>query len=278
MKAFDGRFHRTELMLGKEAVGRLRGCFVVVAGLGAVGSYAVEALARSGIGRLRLVDFDTVQPANINRQLYALHSTVGLLKCGEAVKRVLDINPECVAEGVNIRIDAGNAQSALAEWPDLLVDAIDTVSSKAQLLACAVKLKIPSISSMGAALRTDPKLIKTGSIKEAHNCPLARSLRKMLKKDDIEAEMLCVYSSEKTAEIRRAIRLNENFMPQTAEKSGRRPLGSLPAVTGIFGLMLAHEAVKMLLNGSNTRTQMTQMHMMNADNYKVFKLKNHVES
>lgn len=135
MTTYSERFRRIELMLGAEASGHLRNSFVLVAGLGAVGSYAVEGLARAGVGRFRLIDFDRVCPSNINRQLYALESTIGRLKCEVARERILDINPECEVEAISGFIDADSLVEYLADSPDIVIDAIDSLNPKTELIS-----------------------------------------------------------------------------------------------------------------------------------------------
>ena len=143
---------RTELIFGNEAIERLRNAHVTVAGLGAVGSFAAEALVRSGIGNLRIVDFDTVDPSNINRQLYALHSTIGKAKTDVAAARLHDINPACNLEVLPLYINRETVPQLVAQPCDCLIDAIDMLNPKVELLQGAVEAGLPVISSMGAAL------------------------------------------------------------------------------------------------------------------------------
>ncbi|HPP75959.1 MAG TPA: ThiF family adenylyltransferase, partial [Armatimonadota bacterium] len=151
----DTRFSRIELMLGSEACEKLRKASVAVVGLGAVGSYAVEGLARAGVSRLRLVDFDSVCPSNINRQLYALESTIGRLKIDVAKERVLDINPSCQVETVHGFIDAETVWEFIGEYPDIVIDAIDGLNPKVDLLEAVRMKEVPVISCLGAAMRSD---------------------------------------------------------------------------------------------------------------------------
>ena len=181
----DGRFTRIERMVGREGLERLSRARVCVVGLGAVGSYATEALARAGVGRLRLIDFDEVRLSNINRQLYALQSTIGRKKCELARERVLEINPACDVEALDLFVHRDTVDAAIAGELTLVIDAIDSFTPKVVLLETVRKRGIPLIASMGAALRTDPTLVRVGPLHEVHNCPLAAKIRKALRKVDV---------------------------------------------------------------------------------------------
>ena len=189
-------FERTELLLGKEGVQKLKNAHVTVAGLGAVGSYAVEALARAGIGHLRLVDYDMVNASNINRQLFALESTVGLPKTEIARKRVLDINPYCRLDIIHTFIDEHSNPQILSGPSDVLIDAIDSLSAKIHLIYNARSKGIHVVSSMGAAGRRDANLVMTGDLSETHTCPLARFVRIRLHRRGLYVGVRCVYSTE----------------------------------------------------------------------------------
>lgn len=234
------RFIRTELLLGEPAMATLRDATVVVCGLGAVGSYATEALARAGVGALRLVDFDTVQASNLNRQLYALDSTLGRPKTEVAAERVADINPECRLEPMKTFIDQVTLPDVLHGNPDVVIDAIDSLGPKVSLLRYAVEHGHAVISSMGAATRTDPFAIRVDDIANTVNCPLARLLRKRLRRQGVHAGIRCIYSTEPARRTRAAAEAKERGRP-------RAPLGSLSFMTGMFGLIAAREAVAALL-------------------------------
>ena len=243
------RFSRTKLLLGPEAMERLQRASVIVAGLGAVGSYAVEALSRAGVGALTLVDFDTVHPSNQNRQLYALESTQGRPKVEVACERVRDINPDCRVEGRRLFIDATTAPALVENRPDALIDAIDSVSPKVQLLAAAVTAGVPVLSSMGAATRMDFRHIQVADLANTIGCPLARLIRKRLRRHGITTGVTCVFSTETPREP-------DPTIPEEWEepvfKAGRprRTLGSLSYLTGIFGLIAAGEVIRWLLDPS----------------------------
>jgi tRNA A37 threonylcarbamoyladenosine dehydratase len=238
------RFLCTELLLGKEKLKKLRDSAVTVIGLGAVGSYCVEALARSGVGSLRLVDFDDIKPTNINRHLYALSSTVGRKKAELAGERVRDINPGCKVEILQVFAAEETFKLILDNCPDVVIDAIDSLNPKTQLLSVCHRRKIPLVSCMGAALRTDPFSIKTGDLFEIKGCPLAVRVRKKLRKTGIERGIFCVYSDQK---LKTALPEEPVFSEGEYERGRRRKkLGSLATVTGIFGLTVAHCAIELL--------------------------------
>jgi tRNA A37 threonylcarbamoyladenosine dehydratase len=254
------RFARTELLLGTEAMQTLARTRVLVAGLGAVGSYAVEALARAGVGFLRLVDFDVVHPSNLNRQLYALESTLDQPKVEVAAARVKDINPACTVEALRVFVEADTLPDILAPPLDVIIDAIDSLNPKIRLLQQSVQTgeSVQTgafvVSSMGAATRTDPSAIRTGDIAQTRGCPLARLIRKQLRKLGVHEGIHCVYSTETPRN-----RVTDAARMQGEEEGGRgpenvlrrgrdrTPLGSVSFLTGIFGLVAAREAVARVL-------------------------------
>jgi tRNA A37 threonylcarbamoyladenosine dehydratase len=164
--------------------------------MGAVGSYALEALARSGVGHFRLVDFDTVGLTNINRQLLATESSLGRKKVLVARDRVLDINPNATVEPLDLFAHEESLDTILAPPIDLLVDAIDSLTPKLALLEGAYRRGIPTVSSMGAALRTDPTLIATADLMDTRGCPLAKQVRTKLRRRDVGRGIMAVYSTE----------------------------------------------------------------------------------
>jgi tRNA A37 threonylcarbamoyladenosine dehydratase len=195
---------------------------------------------------LRLVDFDVVGESNLNRQLYALHSTIGLPKAEVARERVLDINPDCVVEALRVFVHAETMDQVLAGPPDLVIDAIDSYNPKLELLCALATRGLPAISSMGAALRTDPTRIKIGVVSETVICPLARQLRKGLRQRGVSGDIPCVYSDE-TPDKRCIMEPDENEERVIDRGRHRRVMGSLPTMTGIFGLTVANEALRRLL-------------------------------
>ena len=235
------QFQRTEQLLGREALARIRQSFVVVVGLGAVGGMAAEALVRAGVGRLRLVDHDTIRESNLNRQILATWDTLGQQKTEVAEKRLRSISPDCHIETLDTFVHAETLVPVLAGNPDIVIDAIDSLNPKIELVAELIHRKQAAISSMGAALRVDPTKIQIGDLAEITHCPLAAFLRKRLRRRQIEPHIPCVYSSEET----RLLHRDAVFPPDETEvhlqEKGRRrsSLGSLPTITGIFGLTVA---------------------------------------
>ena len=244
----DERFRRTQLMLGAEAWERLRGSCVTIIGLGAVGSYALEALARAGVGRFRLVDFDEVCPSNINRQLLALSSTLGRPKCEVARERALDINPECEVEAIRAFLDAESALNLIGD-ADLVIDAIDSLNPKVHLLEAARTNNIRIISCLGAALRFDPSCVKVGVIEEAFGCPLGRTVRNRLRRRGVPVDIPCVFSDEPMPNPLPVLPPTPDSDENLGIEQGRKrnTLGSMPTITGIFGLTAANLAIKMLI-------------------------------
>lgn len=235
----NNRFLRTQALIGIDGLKKLQNSTVMVIGLGAVGGYALEALARSGIGHLILVDFDVFDITNINRQILALDSTVGLKKTEVAKKRVLDINPDCVVEVKDVFVNSETINELLNNKVDFVVDAIDSLNPKCGLIESLLEHKIPFISSMGAALKTDPTKIKFGSLSGTKNCGLAKFIRKRLKKRGVDISQIHCVSSEEQVDL-----------PDTAifqeEGKTRNTLGSLPTITAIFGLTIANEIIRKL--------------------------------
>jgi tRNA A37 threonylcarbamoyladenosine dehydratase len=232
-------------MLGDQNFEELQKKSVTIVGLGAVGGYVLEGLVRAGVLSLRLCDFDTVEPSNINRQLLALETTIGRSKVDLARERALSINSEAHVEALEVFATEETLDQILDPRPDLLIDAIDSLNPKTQLLYTAYMRGIPIISSMGAALRTDPAFIRSGDLFATRNCPLARHLRQRLRRRGITEGIPCVYSTEP---------VNFDFSKGSCEVAAlqggrgrqRNILGSLPTVTGIFGLTIANEAIYFL--------------------------------
>lgn len=247
------RFYCTELLLGKEKVENLKRSFAVIVGLGAVGSYAAEGLARSGTGRIRLVDFDVIKPTNFNRHLGALMSTLGKPKVEAAASRIAQINPDCRTEALRIFADPQSTEAVLGGGPDIVLDAIDSVGPKAGLLEACHRRKIPVISSMGAALRRNILGVKAGDLFRTSGCPLAKKIRTRLRRAGIRSGIFCVYSDEPVppADGLGDPLLNEEDDYDRGRK--RRKLGSLPTVTGVFGLVLAHYAIAYLSGDEDVR-------------------------
>lgn len=192
----DMIFQRTAMLLGKEAIMKLAECRVAVFGVGGVGGYVVEVLARSGVGKLDLYDNDVVSESNINRQIIATTSTIGRHKVDVAVERVRDINPACAVRGFKMFYMVGNADEVDLSQYDYVVDCIDTVSAKMELVRRCTRLGVPIICSMGAANKLDASAFRVADIGETDVDPLARIMRKKLRKEGIE-HFKCVFSKEK---------------------------------------------------------------------------------
>ena len=188
---------RTELLLGAERMEYLSHCHVLVVGLGGVGAYAAEQICRAGIGHMTIVDADTVNESNINRQLPALHSTLGMQKAEVVGKRLLDINPRLKLTILNEFLRDERTDEVLSSQKyDFIVDAIDSLSPKVYLLAYAYKHDIPIVSSMGAGAKLDPSQVKIADISKSYNCTLARAVRKRLHHLGVNKGIPVVFSTE----------------------------------------------------------------------------------
>jgi len=236
------RTARTRQLVGEDVFQKMRNLRVAVFGLGAVGSFATEALARCGIGYLRLIDFDTYNPTNLNRQIFALHSTLNLPKTHVAEQRVRDINPDCHLDIRNVFIDRNTINDLLQPDVDVVIDAIDCVASKLELIKTAKAQRIPFISSMGAGGRTQSDLIRMGDLFDVYNCPLAKVIRKRLRQSGIRSGVPCVYSVEKPRNKRAHDPKDADILPDDVRP--RIPIGTISYLPGIFGLKLAQLALE----------------------------------
>lgn len=237
-------FGRLRLLLGDDGLARLEQARVAVFGLGAVGSFAVEALARSAIGRLRLVDFDQVQQSNRNRQILALSGTVGRPKVDVAKERVLAINPAAQVDARAAFFDADTAEELLAGPLDFVIDAIDSLGPKVTLIHAAVARALPLVTALGAANRSDPTRLRITDIGETHTCPLARKVRQRLHRLGVRSGVTAIWSTEPL----RGTPLppdDHDAVEETVLARGR-PRAALPsscALPGIVGLMAANHVV-----------------------------------
>ena len=232
-------FVRTAMLLGEEAIEKLQKARVAVFGVGGVGGYAVEALARCGVGALDLIDSDTVSRSNINRQILATYSTVGMLKVDAAKNRVLDINPDCVVTTYPIFYLPETAEQFDFTRYDYIVDCIDTVTGKLQLVERAVAAGTPIICSMGTGNKLDPSAFQVADIAKTSMCPLARIMRKELRKRGVN-HLKVVYSQEEA--------LTPTVDEEELKRTGKRQIpGSVAFVPGAAGLVLAGEVVKDLI-------------------------------
>ena len=233
------QFSRTEILLGEAAMERLYKARVAVFGIGGVGGYTVEALARCGIGQLDLCDSDTVSISNLNRQILATHSTVGMLKVEAAKNRILDINPNCVVRTYPFFYLPDTADRFDFTEYDYIVDAIDTVTGKLALVERAYAAGTPIICSMGTGNKLDAGAFQVADISKTSFCPLARVMRKELKKRGID-HVKVVYSQEEA--------LKPDVDPEELARTGKRQIpGSVAFVPGAAGLLLAGEVIRDLI-------------------------------
>lgn len=226
---------RTRRLVGDAALARLAAARVLVVGLGGVGSWCAEALARAGVGSLGLLDCDAYAPSNLNRQLGALRSTLGRRKAEVARERVLDIAPDARVEALDLRYGPDTAEAVdLARW-DAVADAIDLVSAKVLLVSRCVAAGVPVYSAMGGGNKLDPQRLRIVDLAKTDRCPLAKAMRKKLRRLGIE-HLTCVASDEEPRE------------PLGADPAERiQTAGTLPTVVGAAGLLLAHAVLRDLL-------------------------------
>lgn len=228
-------FSRTERLIGNDGLEKLKKSNIIIFGLGGVGSYVAEALARCGVGRMTVVDKDTVDTTNINRQLYALHSTIGKNKADVARERILDINPECEVTPIVKMYLPENADEFNLSQYDYIIDAIDNVTAKIDLAVKSQELGIPMIASMGTGNKLDPTSFKITDIYKTDTCPLCRVMRRELKARNVK-KLKVLYSTE---------------IPKS---DGERTPASISFVPSVAGLIIAGEVVTEILN-SECRVQ-----------------------
>ena len=240
---------RTELLLGEEKLNLLRNANVLVVGVGGVGAYAAEMIVRAGVGRMTIADADKVSESNINRQLVALHSTIGREKCDILAERLKDINPELQLTVVNrfIKDDETNALLDSDKF-DYVVDAIDTLSPKLALIKGSLDRGIPLVSSMGAGAKTDPTLMEIKDIAKTHHCPLAHMLRKRLHKIGIKRGFWAVFSPEP---------VREGAMILCEEQNKKSNVGTISYIPAMFGIGCASVVVRDLV-GEFRREEKTE--------------------
>lgn len=231
------QFSRTEMLLGSAAMEKLRAARVAVFGLGGVGGYAVEALARSGIGALDIIDSDTLSITNINRQIYATMDTIGMYKTDAAAARIARINPEAVVRAYRLFYSPETAGMFDFRQYDYIIDAIDTVTAKIELVMNAAAAGVPIICSMGAGNKLDPTKFEVADLFKTSVCPLARVMRRELRQRGI-SKLKVVYSKEQP--------LTPDSSAASYDESGsRRQLpGSTAFVPSVAGLIIAGEVIK----------------------------------
>ena len=227
----EERFCRTIALLGKEKAEVVCRSSVMVVGCGAVGGYALEMIARLGFGKIWTVDFDVFEESNINRQILAVSETLGRKKCEVAKERVCAINPEAEVIALDKRLSADNLEFIAQCAPDFVIDAIDDMRAKAALISFLHKNDISFVSSMGAALKMKPELLRATTLDKTFGCPMAKKLRGMLRKNGVNlSKVRCVFSSEEVSALK--------------DERGQNILGSLPMVPAAMGTMLASEVLK----------------------------------
>ena len=230
---------RTRLLLGEEKMERLQQAHVLVVGLGGVGAYAAEMICRAGVGRMTIVDADTVQPTNINRQLPALHSTMGWVKAEVLAARFKDINPDIQLTVLPVFLKDDNIPELLdAARYDFIVDAIDTLAPKCYLIAEALKRHIKIVSSMGAGAKSDITQIRFADIWDTYHCGLSKAVRKRLQKLGIKRKLPVVFSTEQADP--KAVLLTED------EQNKKSTCGTVSYMPAVFGCYLAEYVIKRL--------------------------------
>ncbi len=233
-------FERTRILIGEAGVARLRSSHVLIAGLGGVGAYAAEALARAGVGALTLADHDRVSASNLNRQLLALGSTLGRPKAEVMAERIADINPSCHLTLIEDFLAVDGMEALLSSGFDQIIDAIDSLNSKLALIETALRLNLPIVSSMGAGGRLDPTRVQVGDLMDTEVCPLAREVRRRLRRRGIGRGLLVVWSGEPPL---------PPLPPEASERGRPRAVnGSISYLPSIFGLMLAGVVARRLLD------------------------------
>lgn len=234
-----GLFERTQIVVGDAGLARLQGACVLVIGLGGVGAYAAEALARAGIGRLILADGDEVAPSNLNRQLLALDSTIGRRKVAVMAERIGEINPDCRLTLIDRFVAADEMPALVASGADHVLDAIDSLTSKLALLEAALRADVPTVSSMGAGGRTDPTRLQVGDLMTSRGCPLAREVRQRLRRRGLGRGVLAVWSDEPP---------RPPLPPEPMSRGRPRAVnGTLSYLPALFGLTLAGVIVQRVL-------------------------------
>lgn len=230
---------RTRLLLGEEKMERLRQAHVLVVGVGGVGAYAAEMLCRAGVGRLTLVDADTVQPTNLNRQLPALHSTLGQAKTEVLAARFRDINPDVQLTVRTIFLEEEQVSSLLeAEEYDFVVDAIDTLAPKCHLIAEALRRRIRIVCSMGAGAKSDITQVRFADIWDTYHCGLSKAVRKRLQKMGIRHKVPVVFSTEQANP--------EALLRTEDERNKKSTCGTVSYMPAVFGCYLAEYVIKRL--------------------------------
>jgi tRNA A37 threonylcarbamoyladenosine dehydratase len=240
------RFSRLELLVGRDGLTRLERASVAVFGLGGVGSYAAEALVRGGVGRLTLIDFDTIDITNLNRQLHALDGTVGRAKAQVMAERCRSINPAARIEALQAFYAADTSAELLGRGYDYVLDCIDHISAKLHLLETCLTQGLPVLSSMGAANKLDPSQVHVADLAHTRTCRLARIIRRELRRRGIHGGLKVVYSTEEFRPLGGG-RPAAGAAAHAGYQAQRAPLGSSSVIPPLFGLTMAGEVVRALL-------------------------------
>jgi tRNA A37 threonylcarbamoyladenosine dehydratase len=230
---------RTSLLIGEEAVRHLTQQHVMVVGMGGVGSYAAEFIARSGIGKMTIVDGDVVDPTNRNRQLPALATNHGVSKAEIMAERLKAINPELAITVIKSFVEPEMVMELLSSKPDYIIDAIDSISPKINFIRLAYQSKIPLVSSMGAGAKLDPTQLKVVDISKTYNCPFAQQIRKQLKKHRISRGVKVVFSPEQP--------IKESLMLTTGTRYKKSAYGTISYLPAVFGAVTASVVIRDLV-------------------------------
>jgi tRNA A37 threonylcarbamoyladenosine dehydratase len=236
---------RTELILGKENMLKLRQSHVIVIGLGGVGSFAAELIARGGVGEMTIVDGDTVDPSNRNRQLPALSTTHGLYKADIMAERITAINPDIKLNVIKEFLTPDKIQELLSQPFDYLVEAIDSITPKLTVIKTAYEKRIPFISSMGAGGKLDPTRVQIADISKSYNCPLAQHIRKILRRKGIRKGFKVVFSPE--------VPIKESLMYTDGSKFKKSAYGTMSYIPAVFGCCCASAVLQGLLKPRSTK-------------------------
>ena len=231
----DGISQRTGILIGEDGVNALRDAYVVLAGVGAVGGYALEGLVRAGVGHIKVIDADVFNGSNLNRQILATVDTIGRPKADVAIERARSINPDIDITAERMFVSEDTVPIFLGRRPDVLVDAIDTIQHKVSLLRYAAAHDIITFSSMGAALHMDAGKIRIANVMDTKVCPLASRIRHELRDLDTR-NITCVYSEERPIHV-----------DMDRDEHGKSVLGSLSTIPAIFGMTLANEAIRHII-------------------------------
>jgi tRNA A37 threonylcarbamoyladenosine dehydratase len=239
----DEQFERTKILIGKDGLNKLLNAKVLIVGVGGVGSFVAEFLARAGVGNITVIDNDVISSSNINRQLVALHSTIGQSKVDVIEKRIKDINPSCEVSKHNSFLNEINVDEILLEKKyNIVIDAIDSLNPKTTLLEKAYAHGIKIVSSMGAGSKKDPTKIEICDISKTKYCPLARRVRKKLRSNGINKGIKVVYSSELPAP--------HDGHEEVGQGKPRSINGTMPYLPAAFGIALSSEVLEIIINST----------------------------